>query len=64
MEVTPIEWKDGDTVCDSTDEGALLGKREALVYVDLKRTEVAEPRHEYIVRMNRGIKEAMDRLHI
>lgn len=32
---------------------------EMLVYVDRKRTEPAQPRDEYIYRMNRGIKDAL-----
>jgi hypothetical protein len=31
---------------------------KALVYVDVKRTEPGPPRHEYVARMNRGIREA------
>lgn len=32
--------------------------REMLVYIDRKRVGVAEPREEYVVRMNKGIEDA------
>ena len=37
-------------------EGA---SREVLVYVDRKRVSEAEPKDEYVVRMNRGIDDAV-----
>jgi hypothetical protein len=39
-------------------EGGETLERMALVYVDRKRTEPSAPRPEYVLRMNRGIREA------
>lgn len=36
------------------------GKSDMLVYIDRKRTAEGTPREEYVVRMNRGVSDAVD----
>ncbi|KAJ4985886.1 aig2 family protein [Stagonosporopsis vannaccii] len=36
-------------------------KRSMLVYIDRNRTTPDEPRHEYVYRMNQGIRDAVER---
>ncbi|KAH9995002.1 hypothetical protein F4779DRAFT_200492 [Xylariaceae sp. FL0662B] len=47
------------------EEGGKGGKkklvRQALAYVDFRRVEPGAPKDEYVVRMNRGIREAVEK---